>query len=171
MVSAIDPTKPADGVPAVKAHLRANLRAAKLEIESLQVTKLQNGAPINMAGKQLTRPQLMDYRETIARPAVIARSLTLNLAAGNVFEVTMTDDVASLIFANSPAVGIAGSCTLFLKQDQRGGRKLSWPGSIRWSGGKAPSISTGPNALDIFAFMTTNGGAIWYGVCGGQGFR
>lgn len=36
MVSAIDPSKPADGVAAVKADLRANLLAAKNEIEALQ---------------------------------------------------------------------------------------------------------------------------------------
>ena len=36
MVSAIDPSKPVDGTPASKADLRANLLAAKNEIESLQ---------------------------------------------------------------------------------------------------------------------------------------
>ncbi|MGI9501171.1 MAG: glycosyl hydrolase family 28-related protein [Geminicoccaceae bacterium] len=36
MVSAIDPTKPLDGVPAVKSELRDNLQAAKTEIEALQ---------------------------------------------------------------------------------------------------------------------------------------
>jgi hypothetical protein len=39
MSSAIDPTKPADGVAAVKADLRNNLQAAKAEIEALQVEK------------------------------------------------------------------------------------------------------------------------------------
>jgi hypothetical protein len=171
MVSAIDPTKPADNVPAVKAHLRANLRAAKLEIESLQATKLQNGQAINMAGQQLTRPQLKDYRETIARPAVIAGTVTLDLRLGNVFEVTMTGNVMSLVFANTPATGLAASCTLFLKKDGRGGRKLSWPASIYWSRGERPPTSLGANAVDIFAFMTTNGGATWYGLCGGWDFR
>lgn len=36
MVSAIDATKPADGIPASKADLRNNLAAAKSEIETLQ---------------------------------------------------------------------------------------------------------------------------------------
>jgi len=36
MVSALDPTKPLDGVPAVKSDLRDNLQAAKTEIEALQ---------------------------------------------------------------------------------------------------------------------------------------
>jgi hypothetical protein len=50
MVSAIDPAKPADGVPAVKADLRANLLAAKHEIEMLQATKIGHGEPIDMQG-------------------------------------------------------------------------------------------------------------------------
>lgn len=36
MVSTIDATKPADGIPASKADLRSNLATAKTEIESLQ---------------------------------------------------------------------------------------------------------------------------------------
>ena len=36
MVSAIDATKPADGIPASKGDLRNNLAAAKSEIETLQ---------------------------------------------------------------------------------------------------------------------------------------
>ena len=36
MVSAIDATKPADGIPASKADLRGNLATAKSEIEGLQ---------------------------------------------------------------------------------------------------------------------------------------
>jgi hypothetical protein len=43
MSSAIDPTKPADGVPAVKSELRANLQAAKNEIEALQASQVPTG--------------------------------------------------------------------------------------------------------------------------------
>jgi hypothetical protein len=39
MASAIDATKPVDGVPAVKADLRQNLQTAKSEIEALQAGK------------------------------------------------------------------------------------------------------------------------------------
>jgi hypothetical protein len=40
VTSAIDPTKPADGVPASKADLRSNLQSAKDEIEALQSGRL-----------------------------------------------------------------------------------------------------------------------------------
>ena len=47
MVSAIDPTKPVDGVPASKADLRANLQAAKDEIEALQAGGGGAGVPVD----------------------------------------------------------------------------------------------------------------------------
>ena len=43
MTSAIDPSKPADGVPAVKLDLRNNLQAARDEIEALQAGKADVG--------------------------------------------------------------------------------------------------------------------------------
>jgi hypothetical protein len=43
VTSAIDPTKPVDGAPAVKADLRANLQSAKDEIEALQTGKTDFG--------------------------------------------------------------------------------------------------------------------------------
>jgi hypothetical protein len=43
VASQIDPTKPVDGVPAVKADLRTNLAAAKSEIETLQGGKAESG--------------------------------------------------------------------------------------------------------------------------------
>ncbi len=49
MVSAINPLLPEDGVPAVKADLRANLLAAKSEIEALQAGGA-TGYMLNLAG-------------------------------------------------------------------------------------------------------------------------
>ena len=43
MASAIDPSKPADGIPAVKLDLRNNLQAARDEIEALQAGKTDAG--------------------------------------------------------------------------------------------------------------------------------
>lgn len=47
MASAIDPSKPADGVAASKPTLRANLQAAKDEIEDLQGRQIPTGGALN----------------------------------------------------------------------------------------------------------------------------
>jgi hypothetical protein len=202
MASAIDPTNPVDGVPAIKADLRANLQAAKTEIEALQTAKADvghqhvlgdftdagalagldqvssnevapdalDGRAINMQDQLLTRPEVRDFAETTATPTVTGGILTLDSETANVFEVTLTDDVVTLVLANPPAATKAGSVTLILKQDATGGRAVAWPASIRWPGGMPPDISSPANSVDVFAFVTTDGGTNWYGFQGGKGF-
>lgn len=66
MSSAIDATKPADGIPASKADLRANLQTAKVEIEALQTTKL-DGVEVQDDGSQvLAAAQALDFRGDVA---------------------------------------------------------------------------------------------------------
>jgi hypothetical protein len=171
MVSAIDPTKPADGVPAIKADLRANLLAAKREIETLQATKIGHGEPIDMQHQQLIRAQLKGWSETSPTPTVSAGTLILDFETGGVFEVTLTENVVSLILANPPAAGLARACCLILKQDDTGGRTLAWPSSIRWTDGIRPVVSSAKNAVDFFVLLTRDAGATWYGFIGGRNFR
>jgi hypothetical protein len=170
MASAIDPTKPADGVPAVKAELRANLAAAKTEIESLQAVKFEAGDPLDMEGAVLDRAELRAYVETSPELAPSEGTLTLDLAAGSVVEVILDQDVASLVLANPPAAGRAGTLTLILRQDGSGGRTLAWPAAVKWAGGQPPALSPDPDAVDIFALVTRDGGTTWYGFVAGLGF-
>lgn len=58
MTSEINPTLPADGVPAVKADLRANLQAAKTEIEVLQARQVPQGG---LAGQVLKKTSGADF--------------------------------------------------------------------------------------------------------------
>jgi hypothetical protein len=171
MVSAIDPTKPTDGVPARKADLRKNLSAAKAEIEELQLRKIENGMPIRMNGRGLHGPVLKRYAEFVARPTINGGQLVIDLAQSNIFEIKLTQDVVSLLLLNPPPVNIACSAVFIVAQDANGGRSFAWPESVMWSGGLAPSVSTTPNAQDIYALVTTNGGASWFGFVGGQTFR
>jgi hypothetical protein len=170
MVSAIDPTKPSDGVPAKKADLRANLRAAKIEIEELQVTKLENGMPFNMDGSLLTGAVLKQYTEVIARATIDGGELVIDLAKGNLFEVVLTESVSSMRLINRPPVDQTGSIVVFVNQDENGGWSLTWPASVLWSGGVSPVVSHTPNAKDIYALITTNAGSTWYGFVSGQMF-
>jgi hypothetical protein len=218
MASQIDPTKPADGVPANKADLRGNLQAAKDEIESLQSGKtdvghqhalvdvtdagalaglnqvdtaqiadaavtaakiavdaigadqLQDGIPIDMQDQLLTRPELKDYSEASTTPAVSGGALTLDLETGNVFDVLLTQNVTSLNLLNAPASGRAGAATLILRQDATGGRTVAWPGSVKWPGGAPPAASSAANAMDVYAFITRDGGVTWFGFLGGKDF-
>ena len=47
---------------------------------------------------------------------------------------------------------------LMVVQDSTGGRKATWPSSVKWAGGSAPVLSTGANAIDIVSFLYTGDG-------------
>jgi hypothetical protein len=162
--AAVATAKLADGAVATIKLANAAVTQAKLAAGAI------NGIAIDLQDQLLTRPELKDFAETSTTPAVSSNTLTLDLQTGNVFEVVLTQNVTSVIFANPPAAGRLGSCTLILKQDGTGGRTLTWPSSARWPGGTPPAISSSANAIDILAFVTRDGGATWYGFLGGKAF-
>jgi hypothetical protein len=110
------------------------------------------------------------YNETFASASSSAGALTLNCETGNVFQVTLTEDVTSTSFANPPASGTAYGFTLRVVQDSTA-RAITWPAAVKWrSGGFAPALSQASGAIDVFMFFTTDAGANWYGFTAGQDF-
>lgn len=123
---------------------------------------------VNFADQLVTRPELKDVGET----SVAANSntaYTIDLANGNVYEVTLTGN-CTFTFSNPPASGKGGSFTLILKQDATGSRTVTWPASVKWAGGAAPTITATASATDILVFFTRDAGTTWYGGVFGQAF-
>ena len=58
----------------------------------------------------------------------------------------------------------AGPCNIMLKliQDTQGSRTVTWPGSVIWPSGTAPTLSTAANKVDIMAFYFD--GTNYYGL-------
>ena len=131
---------------------------------------LDDSDTLNAADKILQRPEIKDYAETRTTPSSSAGTLTLDLANGNVFEVTLTENVTTLTISNPSATGKACSLTLILKQDATGGRTFAWPASVKSASGADPVISSAVNAIDIYTLLTTDAGTTWYVFTGGQAF-
>lgn len=89
-------------------------------------------------------------------------SYTVNLTSGNVFNLILNANCA-FTFSNPPGSGTTGSFTLILTQDGTGGRTVTWPAAVVWSGATAPTLTTAPGKKNILSFFTTNGGSVWYG--------
>lgn len=94
-------------------------------------------------------------------------STTLDLANGNIFNVTLTGDT-TFIFTGATS-GKACSFALYRKQDSTGSRTVTWPSSVKWSGG-APTLTTTASSVDILVFETIDGGTTWYGSLVGTNF-
>jgi hypothetical protein len=95
-------------------------------------------------------------------------AVAISLATGNVVSVTLTGAV-TLTFSGATA-STACSFGLYVKQDATGSRTVTWPASVKWAGGTAPTLSTAANAMDILVFETIDGGTTWYGSLVGAAF-
>ena len=95
-----------------------------------------------------------------------SNAATLNLRDGSVFTHTLSENV-TYTFSNPAASGYASSFTLKVTQDSSA-RTITWPGSVDWAGGTAPTLSTGSGDVDVFVFMTVDGGTTYYGFTAGQ---
>ena len=95
---------------------------------------------------------------------------TLNCALGNNFVLTMNTNVISLLFTNIPGSTRLYSLNLIVQQSATGSRTITWPATIKWAGGVAPTLTGGANKIDVFALVTYDGGLNWLGFVAGQNY-
>lgn len=72
---------------------------------------------------------------------------TIDWTTGNFHKSTMTGNCTYTFTAPT------GPTTLILKliQDATGSRTATWPGTVLWPGGTAPTLSTAGNSVDIIS--------------------
>src|SRR3569623_1320138 len=105
---------------------------------------------IDMEGGRIDRPILKDYNETLVGGAggtTVTSSCDLDLSQGNAFNIILGPpghgtDPCVFTFSNPTASGTACSFVLYLQQDSTGSRTASWPSSVIWPSGIAPTLTT-----------------------------
>ena len=95
-----------------------------------------------------------------------SNAATINLRDGNVFEHDLTENV-TYTFSNPAASGRASAFVLKIIQDSSA-RTITWPGSVDWAAATAPTITATNNGVDVFVFLTIDGGTTYYGFTAGQ---
>ena len=66
---------------------------------------------------------------------------------------------------------VAGqSFTLILKQGSAGSYTITWPGTVKWASGTAPTLSTTAGKIDVLGFFSPDG-TNWFGFVSGQDMR
>ena len=110
---------------------------------------------------------LLKYDEAVSTIAAAGATETIDLNNGLVHDITLDENV-TFTFSNPVATGRASSFTLILRQDGAGTNTATWPGSVKWAGGSAPTITATASAVDVLTFMTVDGGTTWYGFVAGQ---
>ena len=146
-----------DATIVVDADIGTTVQAYDADTSKTDVAETRS-ASINMADNVLQRPEIKDYSEAVQ--AMAANDVDLSL--GNV----QTKSIAgsqTLTFSNPPASGKAGSFTLIATLSST--PAITWPASVDWAGGTAPTLTAA--GVDIFSFVTTNGGTTWFGFTAG----
>jgi len=100
-------------------------------------------------------------QEVISAATVSAGTYTINLASGNVFNLTLDTSVTFTFTVASSTT--ACSFTLYVTQGGTGGYAATWPASVTWLGGIAPVLPAAAGAVAVLVFETLNGGAAWTG--------
>lgn len=95
-----------------------------------------------------------------------SNAATLDLSAATNFTHTLTENV-TYTFSNPATSGKASAFTLKVTQDSTA-RTITWPSSVDWANGNAPTLSDGDGDVDYFVFITTDGGTTYYGFTAGQ---
>jgi len=95
-----------------------------------------------------------------------SNAATINLRDGNVFEHDLTENV-TYTFSNPAASGRASAFVLKVIQDSSA-RTITWPGSVDWAAATAPTLTSTNNGVDVFGFLTIDGGTTYYGFTLGQ---
>lgn len=115
--------------------------------------------------------RFQNYSETIGTSSSAAGVLNINLDDGAVQTITLTESITSIAFVNyNPDPAFASTVTLRVEQDGVGGWGISWPASILWAGGTAPTVTAAAGAIDMFGFTTYDGGTTWKGFSLGANF-
>ena len=105
--------------------------------------------------------------ETQTSPVITAGALALNCAVGNVFAIALNANITSITFSNVPASGKSISLILSFTADGTA-RTITWPASVRWPGGTAPTPTSTNAKVDTYVLYTYDGGSNWFGFVSGQ---
>ena len=123
-------------------------------------------AQLSMADQVIERQEIKDYAETYNASSGLG-TVDLDLSTGNVFQHTASGGNVTFTFSNPPVSGKAGAFTLKWIQDSSD-RTATWSGSVDWAAATAPTLTSGSGKVDIFTFVTLDGGTTWYGFVAGQ---
>jgi len=100
--------------------------------------------------------------EVLYQYSTVGYTQTLDLATGGTFSFTPSG-ATTVSFTNPPASGTATGFALEVVNT--GGYTITWPSSIKWHLGAAPTATA---TKELYTFVTTDGGTTYYGKLAGS---
>ena len=106
-------------------------------------------------------------KEVINVVAASGTTETLDLGDGNVHDVTLTDDCTFTLTGSTN--GVECQMRVLLRQGASPPHTVTWPASVEWVGGEAPTLQNELNTWDWVYLVTLDGGTTWYAQHAGTG--
>ncbi len=103
---------------------------------------------VNNGNIQFSGGQTANTRQTTTGTAA---TTTFNFSNGNIIEFTFGAGNETIALSN---IVDGAEYTITMIQDATGSRTATWPATIKWAGGTAPTLSTGTGKRDVFRFYT-----------------
>lgn len=110
---------------------------------------------------KVDRALLDAYSEVLYANGTAGATVTIDLDNGNVQNVTFGQNCTVTLTNIGSNVD-----TLVLYTVSGGSYTITWPASVDWPSGTAPTLTTGVDAL---VFVTADSGTTWYGFASGLG--
>ena len=113
----------------------------------------------------LSTDGLTENQDTITSTS---NAITADCSSATVFYHVLTENT-TFTFSNPPSSGESTAIAIQIVQDSGGsGYTVTWPSSVNWASGTAPTLTSDANAVDWFVFVAHDGGTNWYGFTAGQ---
>jgi hypothetical protein len=122
----------------------------------------------NYDTKSISNVRIKNYFEPISTISSNSGVLTIDFLDGNNFEVSLTENITSIVFLNLASDNV-NSFSLYIYQDTTA-RSIDWASSFKWSGGLPPDISE-PGAVYICEFVTYDEGTTWFSFLSGSDMK
>jgi hypothetical protein len=139
-------------------------------VEASKAVVAGTSREIDMSGSLLMRPSLSGHTESYINRGSALSSIDFSSISGSVQEVQLIGTPVTFNFYATTS-GFTSKMQIIIKQDATGSRLVTWPSSVKWPAGSAPTLSTGGHAYDVARFMTVDGGTRWFGWVDGLDMR
>ncbi|MBV9849768.1 MAG: hypothetical protein JO250_08870 [Armatimonadetes bacterium] len=134
-------------------------------------TRRQNGVPYKDGKTVLARLIAEAKKGLPSEPGADGSSQTpsltketINWSESDMHETALTANRALVFSGAAPGAVLR----LGLTQDGGGSRSVTWPASVRWPGGVAPTLTAAAGKTDWFEFLYN--GTNYFGITLGQGY-
>jgi len=116
------------------------------------------GGTANFQDNSVQRPTLLDYCVKGSALGSVGTLATVDMTAANFFSATL-GSATTFVFSNPCGSGDFGGFVMELTNG--GSDTVTWPTSVDWAGGSAPTLTSA--GVDLLVFVTRDAGTTYHG--------